>query len=97
MRSLSSLWKKIDSFYKSLRNEDIQKMVLKAMEKPEHIRARSYSSNGFKTKAMNYYAQWVALDTVFEGYLVNVKITQRKLYAWKIPQQRRQKFVSIGW
>ena len=50
-------------------------------EKPE-VRKKVWESDGFKTKAVMYYAKWVALYSICGKYLEQIQLTQKDLYQY---------------
>ena len=56
--------------------------IERALKLSEERRFRVWTSNAFKTKAIRYYAQWIALDNVCTIYTDRIKLIQRELYTY---------------
>ena len=82
MLRVANFWKQMQLHCETLARDKMQKIVMKAMEKPEKERLRVWTAKGFKTQAITYYAQWVALDDVCAIYLGKIKETQKTLYTY---------------
>ena len=54
----------------------------KAMEYPYEKRVRVWTSNGFKRRAIELYAAWVALNSVCTTYAEHIKPIQKDLYEY---------------
>ena len=80
MRKIAYFWEKVEAHCKNLASQDMQKMIDIALKKDPDDRIKVWISPGFKKKAMDHYAKWVALDRVCEAYLGQIKVTQRELY-----------------
>ena len=57
-------------------------MVEKAMKYVPEKRQRIWTSMGFKRKAIQFYAGWVALNSVYTTYVEHIKLTQKDLYEY---------------
>ena len=62
MRRISIFWTKLKLECYQLGNQDITAMIKVAMKMPKEERAKIWGSIGFKTKAVYYYARWVAIS-----------------------------------
>ena len=60
----------------------MKEMIEKALKYPEERRLKFWNSGGFKTKAVTYYASWIALDHVCGIYMERIMLTQRELYTY---------------
>ena len=80
MRKISSFWTKLEQECKELGNEHVVKQIEAAMKRPEAQRLKIWGSTGFKSKAIRYYARWVALGNICGQYVERIKVTQRELY-----------------
>ena len=80
MRNIAYFWEKVETHCKNLVSQDMQRLVDIALKKDPDHRIKVWNSPGFKTKAMDHYAKWVALDKVCGAYLGQIKVTQRELY-----------------
>ena len=82
MMKAALFWKQMQVHCEQLAKEKMQKMIAAAMKRPEKDRIRVWTSNGFKTQAIKYYAQWVALDDVCAVYMKKIQETQKDLYSY---------------
>ena len=82
MLSVALFWKQMQMHCEALARDKMQKMITRAMKRPEKERLRVWTARSFKTQAITYYAQWVALDDVCAVYMDKIKETQKALYAY---------------
>ncbi len=82
MMKAALFWKQMQEHCKSLAESKMQSMVEKALTMPEERRMKVWTSNGFKKKAVEFYAGWVALNGVCAKYIEQIKLTQRDLYEY---------------
>lgn len=82
MMNAALFWRQMQSHCESLAKGDMQQTVEKAMKMPEERRLKVWTSQGFKTKAVQYYSKWVALDDVCEVYMLQIKETRQDLYSY---------------
>ena len=82
MLKVSHFWKEMQKYCDQLARHKMQNLVKEAMEMPKKERLRVWTATAFKTRAIKYYAQWVALDDVCEIYLARIKETQKTLYSY---------------
>ena len=82
MMKAALFWKQMQVHCEQLAKDKMQKMIIAAMKQPEKDRLRVWTSNGFKTQAIKYYAQWVALDDVCAIYMGRIRETQKDLYSY---------------
>ena len=82
MMKAALFWKQMQVHCEKLAKEKMQKMIATAMKRPEKDRIRVWTSKGFKTQAIMYYAQWVALDDVCAVYMGRIQETQKDLYGY---------------
>lgn len=81
MMQAAVFWKQMQDHCKSLAESELTNQVEKAMEKyPEEKRLKIWTSRGFKIKAIEFYAGWVALHGVCRRYVEVIKETQKDLY-----------------
>ena len=80
MRKISYFWKKLEMECAELGNDNTRKLIETAMHKPEAYRLTIWGSTPFKTRAICYYARWVALGNICRQYVERIKLTQRELY-----------------
>ena len=66
---------------KSLAEDEMQKTVETALTKySDEKRLKVWTSKPFKTKAVQFYAGWVALNSVCTVYMKHIQETQMELY-----------------
>ena len=82
MLSIAMFWKQMQIHCEQLAKGKMQKMITSVMEKPEATRLRVWTSPAFKKQAVEYYAQWVALDEVCSTYLQRIQTTRAGLYQY---------------
>ena len=82
MTKAALFWKQMQVHCEQLAKEKMQKMISTAMKRPEKDRIRVWTSNSFKTNAIRYYAEWVALDDVCAVYMKKIQETQKDLYSY---------------
>lgn len=76
-------WKQMQMHCEALSGEDVTKLIERALKFPdEQKRLKVWTSKAFKSKAVNYYSKWVALDNVCEEYMVQIKETRADLYSY---------------
>ena len=57
-------------------------MITAAMKREPEKRLEVWTGKAFKTQAIKYYAQWVALDDVCGTYMGKIQETQSDLYRY---------------
>lgn len=82
MMKAALFWKQMQVHCEQLASDKMQKMIATAMKRPEKDRIRVWTSTGFKTQAVAYYAKWVALDDVCAIYMKQIQDTQKDLYGY---------------
>lgn len=82
MMNAALFWRQMQGHCESLAKGDIQQTVEKAMKMPEEKRLKVWTSKSFKTKAVQYYSKWVALDGVCEVHMEQIKETREDLYSY---------------
>ena len=82
MMQAALFWQQLQAHCEFLAKEEMKKMIEKALQYPEPRRLKFWNSSGFKNKAVQYYAGWVALDNVCGIYMERIKLTQRELYTY---------------
>ena len=82
MMQAAQFWKQMQDHCRSLAESEMQRQVEKAMKYPEEKRLKVWTSNGFKRKAVQFYAGWVALHGVCAVYVEQIKHTQQDLYRY---------------
>ena len=82
MMKAALFWKQMQVHCEQLAKEKMKKLIVTAMKRPEEDRIRVWTSHGFKKQAVEYYAQWVALDDVCAVYMRRIQETQKELYGY---------------
>ncbi|PFX21718.1 Peptidyl-prolyl cis-trans isomerase-like 1 [Stylophora pistillata] len=82
MMNAALFWRQMQSHCESLAKGDMQQTVERVMKYPEEKRLKVWTSTAFKTKAVQYYSKWVALDDVCEVYMLQIKETRQDLYSY---------------
>ena len=82
MMKAALFWKQMQTHCEQLAKEKMQKMIERAMKMSETKRLKVWTSNAFKKQAIEYYAQWVALDDVCGIYRLKIMETQKDLYGY---------------
>ena len=79
MMKAALFWKQMQVHCEQLAKDKMQRMITSVMKKSEEQRLKVWTSNGFKTQAINHYAQWVALDNVCTIYMGRIQETENNL------------------
>jgi len=83
MMQAAQFWKQMQDHCHSLADSEMQKQMKMAMKLyTDEKRRKVWTSNGFKIKAIHFYAGWVALHSVCSVYIEQIKKTQRDLYEY---------------
>ena len=82
MLQATQFWSQMQHHCEELAKDKIKVEIERALKLPEERRLRVWTSNAFKTKAIHYYAGWVALDYVCTIYMDRIKLTRRELYTY---------------
>ncbi len=82
MMQAVNFWKQMQDHCKSLADSEMKKTVELTLKQSEEKRLRTWTSNGFKRKAIKFYAGWVALYGVCSVYMEQIKLTQKDLYRY---------------
>ena len=80
MMQAAVFWKQMQDHCKSLAESEMTNQVERAMKLSEDRRLKVWTSRGFKIKAIEFYAGWVALHGVCKVYVEHIKHTQEDLY-----------------
>ena len=80
MMRAAEFWERMHKHVDSLRKPLIEKEITAVMKIDAQKRHSHWTSNGFKTRAVRFYAQWVALHSVCTYYMNHLQLTQEKLY-----------------
>jgi hypothetical protein len=78
----AAFWKQMQDHCRSLADSEMTNQVEKAMKYPDEKRLKVWTSSGFKIKAIEFYAGWVALNSVCTMYVEYIKLTQKELYRY---------------
>ena len=82
MLQAANFWKQMQDHCRSLAESEMQQQVERALKLPDGKRLKVWTSNGFKIKAIEFYAGWVALNGVCKIYIEYIKETQQDLYRY---------------
>ena len=82
MMKAAVFWQQMQIHCESLAKGEMQQSIETAMKYPEAKRLKVWTSRGFKTKALQYYSKWVALDDVCGVYMLQIKNTRQDLYKY---------------
>ncbi len=82
MMQAALFWQQMQDHCKSLAESEMKSTVEKALKYPEEKRLKVWTSSGFKRKAIQFYAGWVALHGVCSVYMEQIKLTQKDLYLY---------------
>ena len=82
MLQAANFWKQMQDHCHSLAESEMQQQVERALKMPDEKRLKVWTSKGFKIKAIEFYAGWVALNGVCKIYIEYIKETQQDLYRY---------------
>lgn len=82
MMQAALFWHQLQAHCEFLAKGEMKNMIEKVLKYSEERRIKFWNSNGFKSKAIQYYASWVALDHVCGIYMERIMLTQRELYTY---------------
>ena len=92
-------WYQLQEHCEHLAKGEMKEMIEKALKYDEDRRLKFWNSKGFKSKAIQYYAGWVALDHVCGIYMERIMLTQRELYTYiqeaLRPEEAREKVKEL--
>ena len=92
-------WHQLQEHCEYLAKGEMKEMIEKALKCDKNRRLKFWNSNGFKSKAIQYYAGWVALDHVCGIYMERIMLTQRELYTYiqevLRPEEARKKIKEL--
>ena len=95
MMQTALFWKQTQEHCKALGEDKMKQTVENAMERYDDAKRRKlWTSKGFKTNAVNFYAGWVAFDGVCGESTCSQYKRHREIFTstlWKIPHMRRPK------
>ena len=83
MLEAAEFWKQMQKHCQQLSEDDFKQKVIEGKEihKPDD-RRKFWTSGPFKEQAVEFYAGWVALDSVCGEYMEVIKDTQKELYRY---------------
>ena len=81
MLRTAEFWKKMENHCKSISNTKMDEKLEKALERGHKHRKRIWAMQGFKTRALEFFGQWVALESVCTIYARKIKVIQEELYS----------------
>ena len=82
MMQAALFWYQLQEHCEHLAKGEMKEMIQKALKYDEDRRLKFWNSKGFKSKAIQYYAGWVALDHVCGIYMERIMLTQHELYTY---------------
>ncbi len=83
MNKAAQFWKQMQVHCSLIEESNMKSQVELALKTyAEDKRRKLWTSNGFKVKAMRFYAKWVALHGVCDFYMKGIKETQQELYKY---------------
>lgn len=82
MMQAAQFWEQMEDHCKSLAEEGVKSQIEAAIEYPEEMRMVIWTSDPFKEQAIQFYAGWVALNSVCSEYMEQIKLTQKDLHAY---------------
>ena len=82
MMKAAIFWKQMQMHCQSLAESEMQSQVERALKLSEEKRLKVWTSKGFKIKAIEFYAGWVALNGVCTKYIEQIQLTQKDLYEY---------------
>ena len=100
MMQAALFWYQLQEHCEHLAKGEMKEMIQKALKYDEDRRLKFWNSKGFKSKAIQYYAGWVALDHVCGIYMERIMLTQRELYTYiqeaLRPEEARKKVKELA-
>ena len=100
MLQAALFWHQLQEHCENLAKGEMKKMIENALKLNEDRRLKFWNSKGFKSKAIQYYADWVALDHVCGIYMERIMLTQRELYTYiqeaLRPEEAREKVKELA-
>ena len=83
MMQAALFWQQMQEHCKALGEDEMKRMVEKAIQKYDNGKRRKlWTSRGFKSNAVCFSADWVALNDVCGEYMLAIQETQRDLYKY---------------
>lgn len=90
MMKAAGFWKQVQVHCEKLAQERLQKMIAESLTMTKEDRIVFWKNPSFLKGAIQYYAQWVALNGVCDIYMERIKATQADLYAYLIENPTRE-------
>ena len=81
MMRTAEFWKKMELHCKTISETKMDQKFEKALEQGHRKKKAIWAMQGFKRRAIEFFAQWVALEGVCTQYAKNIKAIQEELYA----------------
>ena len=82
MEQAALFWHQLQEHCESLAKGEMKKKIEEALKYDEDKRLKFWNNSGFKSRAIKYYAGWVALDHVCGIYMERIMLTQRELHTY---------------
>ena len=82
MMRIAQFWKQVQQHCEFLASDKLIGLVEKVIEYSEEKRIKTWTSKGFKTKAIYFYAGWVALKGVCDDVVKQIHLTQKELHEY---------------
>ena len=99
MMQAALFWHQLQEHCEHLAKGEMKEMIEKALKYDEDRRLKFWNSKCCKSKAIQYYAGWVALDHVCGIYMERIMLTQRELYTYiqeaLRPEEAREKVKEL--
>ena len=80
MMQAAQFWQQMEDHCKSLAEEGVKSQIETALELDKEMRMVIWTSDPFKEQAIQFYAGWVALNSVCTEYMEHIKLTQKDLH-----------------
>ena len=81
MLRTADFWKKMEDHCKSISQTKMDDRLERALEAGRKHQKIVWAKLGFKRRAIQFFAQWVALQSVCTTYAKKIKVIQEQLYA----------------
>lgn len=82
MMEASFFWQHIGNHCKKLAKPDMKKRIDSVAKLDDKARKEFWQGKGFKIEAIQYHAQWIALQNVCGEYMLQIKATREDLYTY---------------
>lgn len=90
MMKAALFWKQVQKHCEQLAQERMKELIATALEMDKADRILFWTDPTFQQEAIEYYAQWVALDDVCDIYMGKIKETQKDLYEYLTENPTRE-------